>query len=83
MRHLGVSVCIVKVIGGYGYGTQNCDCVDPLHGHGNPLQQVVVRQRISSLEGRSGPLAQMLRLCQLPPEQKDGSTADWHTSPSS
>ena len=26
MRHLGVSVCIVKVIGGYGYGTQNCDC---------------------------------------------------------
>ena len=42
MRHLGVSVCVVKVIGGYGHGTQNCGCVAPLHGHDNPLQQVVV-----------------------------------------
>ena len=54
-RHLGVSVRIVKVIGGYGHGTQNCGCVAPLHGHGNPLQQVVVRQRLSSLHLKTVP----------------------------
>ena len=36
-----------------------------------------------TLEGRSGPLAQTLRLSQLPPGQKDGLTADQHDSPSS
>ena len=33
-----MSVCIVRIIGGYGHGTQNCGCAAPLHGHGNPLQ---------------------------------------------
>ena len=51
--HSGVSVCIVKVIGRYGHGTQNYSCVAPLHGHGNPLQQVVVRQRLSSLHPKT------------------------------
>ena len=51
--HSGVSVCIVKVIGRYGHGTQSCSFVAPLHGHGNPLQQVVVRQRLSSLHPKT------------------------------
>ena len=55
MSHSGVSVCIVKVIGGYGHGTQNCGCVAPLHGNGNPLQQVVVQQRLSSLHPKMLP----------------------------
>ena len=36
-----------------------------------------------TLEGMSRPLAQTLRLSQLPLGQKDGLTAGWHTSPSS
>ena len=60
--HSGVSVCIVKVIGGYGHGTQNCGCVAPLHGHGNPLQQVVVWPRLSHLHTKTVP--QLLKECQ-------------------
>ena len=36
-----------------------------------------------TLGGRLGPLAHKLQLSQLPPGQKDGLTADRHTSPSS
>ena len=42
-------------VGGYGHGTQNCGCVVLLHGNGNPLQQVVVRQRLSSLHPKTVP----------------------------
>ena len=52
--HLEVGVCIiVNVSGGYSQGTQNCGCLAPLHGYSNPLQQVVVRQKFSSLHLKS------------------------------
>ena len=47
-RHLEVSVCIVMA-------PKTAAVLPLLHGHGNPLQQVVVRQRRSSLHPKMVP----------------------------
>ena len=88
--HSGVSVCIVKIIGGSWYPKLwlCCPAAWPRQssaaGDGaTEALQSSPEDDAPTLEGRSGPLAQTLHLSQLQPRQKHGLTADWHTSPSS